>query len=252
MGFWRSETDITATTVQGLPSHLNEIRQTIEGHFGCPLRFVVVDRLPRAGGAMAHIDNGQPVVRIKEGRDYGEGVLAEELLHLQRRADGHPEAKGTYSGELQEYGIVCDGLTGLLDEYSFFSRLESWGYDPFSELEHILRKYAEKFAGGFIETLSRVGRSPGESTLEHHWRCNLAFEYARMDLLAKPSSVREEFLDFYNRHPDLQAPRDRGRQVAELIRANSDQSPSGTARLLETILRSILELPEGTYEIRTY
>jgi len=252
MGIWGSEVDVTDLIVRGLPTHLRTILQEIETAFGSRVRFIRVDRLPRSGGAMAHVDDEQPVVRLTIGVDTDESVLAEELLHLKRRANGHPAAKATYSGELREYGIICDGLTGLLDEYSFFSQLESWGYNPFSEVEQILQKYTGKFANGFIGTLPRVRQLADESTLEHHWGCKLALEYARMDLLAEHSGTREEFLHFYNRHPDLQAPRDRGRQVAELIRGNSDQSPSGTLRLLETILRSILELPEGTYEIRTY
>jgi hypothetical protein len=200
---------------------------------------------------MAHVDDGQPFIRLKSSVEINESVLAEELFHLKRRTDGHPGVKATYSGELQEYGIVCDGLTGLLDEFSFFPQLESLGYDPHSELELILQKYVERFSSGFLTSRPRVRHQRGETTLEHHWVCRFALEYARMHLLAKDSDARKEFLRFYN-HPDLQAARDRGRQVAELIRNNSDPSPSGTSRLLQTILRSILGLPDETYEIMTH
>lgn len=200
---------------------------------------------------MAHIDDGQPFVRLKSGADINESVLAEELLHLKRRTDGHPGVKTTHSGELQRYGAICDGLTGLLDEYSFFPQIESMGYDPYSELEHILHKYSEKFSCGFLGTLPRVRHEQGETTLERHWICRFALEYARMHLLAKDTDARREFLRFYS-HPDLQDAAGRGRQVVDLVRNNSDQSPGGTSRLLGTIIRSILKLPDETYRILSH
>ncbi len=251
MGTWGSEVDITETIVSRLPAYLCNVLQEIEAALGRRVRFIRVDRLPRSGGAMAHIDDGQPFVRLKSGVETNESVLAEELFHLKRRTDGHPGVKATYSGELQEYGIVCDGLTGLLDEHSFFPCLESLGYDPYSENEHVLQKYIGKFSSGFLTRLPRVRRQSGETSLEHHWVCKFALEYARMYLLTKDSNARKEFLRFYD-HPDLHVARDRGRQIAEPIRSNPDQSSSGTSCLLETILRCVLELPGGTYEIMAH
>ncbi len=235
-------TDLTAEILPRLPTHLRDVTQAVGERLGCPVRFCQAKHLPGKALAKAQIIEGQPIVLLRQGLDTDEGVLAEELLHLQRWAEGQPGVQEEVPG----YGLVCVFLSGLIDEYAFSPQLEKWGYDRSSDLEQILQTYLAKLESEILPQ----ARHPVQSTgLEHSWFCCLALEYGRAILLAKPTATRDAFLRAYE-HPDLRTAKEAGEKIAAAIRENPDLTPDGTACLIKNVLCKILNVPDGAYSIQ--
>ncbi len=109
-------TDITAELLSRLPAHLAHVAEAIRARFGRPILFFHVNHLPGRAPARAQVEGGQPTVHLTRGLDTPEDVVAEELLHLKRWADGHPGVRAEGSPNMREYSLICVGLSGLIDE----------------------------------------------------------------------------------------------------------------------------------------
>lgn len=241
--------DITEDILPLLPENLWTLVAQIGSKVGAPVQFIRVASVGARAKAQAYIHNGRPLVEIVGGYHYIPALWAEELLHLQRRAEGHPGVTATESGAILGYKLICNALTGLVDEFAFKARLLEWGYGEefHAELERAFRGYAEQ-GSNLLENRALISRPGGAAELEDVETVKFALEYARAKLLAAPTASRHPFLALY-RHPLLAAAARLGERLAVAIQGNTDPTPSGTVRLLDVCVRQILQLPQGSYRV---
>jgi hypothetical protein len=227
--------DITEKVLADLPSPLATLEQHISERFGRPVLFRLVKPTGNQAEGWYDVQGGQPVVCLVEGHENDNHVRAEELLHLKRRADGHPEIQGLL---FSPYRKICKLLTGLLDEYAFYPVLKGWGYPAGSEVERLL----PEGLNAIQKYLPERERAPANWVLAKR-----ALAYARVALLVEPSEARTGFLDAYGKR-GLIISKACGEALVAALRANADAGPNGTKLQLVACI-GILQLPSDQYTI---
>lgn len=74
-------------------------------------------------------------------------------------------------------------------------------------------------------------------------------EYARVELITKPSPQRDRFLALFD-IGNFHEVRHIGQRIVEVVTSNVDSTPAGTRGLLENVVSSCLEIPDDYFEIR--
>ncbi len=237
--------DITRLVLPQLPDPLKEIAARLAGAFGCPVRFQQDESLSDGRLGEAYCADKRPVVYLAGSARDNMAVIAHELLHLLRRAEGHPRVQ---SRGVDYFVRTCHLLYNTTDEYAFDSCYRALGYGP-DRHRALEREFVDYVGRWMIETERHLQFGEKSPEFKHDIECQLALKYARALLFTDGMEAAMEFMSRYD-NPRLHTVRDSARRVVAAIRENRDPgNPSLTVDLYTRCLRDILGLQMGSFEL---
>lgn len=214
----------------------------VEGHYGRPVRELLIDDLGYSYYAgVASVDpDGTPVVQLINTEPVTEEIIVHELYHLKLYAEGYPVIRIEYPADWNEekeqarVRFIIAQLYDTIEHRIFYPRMREMGLAP----DDTLKRNVELTLRGEAEEEDVPGLTRRDA---------LAIEYFKAALLMEDEPLLERLTNHYRGRRWDEA-LNIGSGMAELVKRAQPSTPDGAVTTLLRCL-AVIERSVNAYEL---